>query len=134
MKMKDLDEQVSLEAEPDFGKFNQDDVLRATRRKYDPADDDEAGMGEPYDQVGPQARTLGNIHGGEIKTRDGGSVEVTSDQANFLQKFIGRGVMELYPMFGIEPPYPMDPDSMEKANRILATKKGLEAVLATGPR
>jgi hypothetical protein len=134
MKMKDLDEQVSLEAEPDFGKFSQDDVLRSTRRKYDAADDDEAGMGEPYDQVGPQARTLGNIHGGKIMTRDGGSVEVTADQANFLQQFIGRGIAALYPMFGIEPKFGNDPDAIEKANRILATQKGLEAVLAKGPK
>ena len=44
MKMKDLDEQVSLEAEPDFGKFSQDDIMRSIGKKKDSADDDEAGQ------------------------------------------------------------------------------------------
>ena len=40
--MKDLDEQVSLEAEPDFGKFNQDDIMRSIAKKKDSADDESA--------------------------------------------------------------------------------------------
>ena len=109
--MKDLNEKYG---DDDFGLTNVGREL----------DNDERGMGEPYDQVGPQARTLGNIHGGKIMTRDGGSVEVTADQANFLQQFIGRGIAALYPMFGIEPKFGNDPDAIEKANRILATQKG----------
>jgi|TARA_B110000503_G_C7141074_1_gene410862 hypothetical protein len=121
MKMKDLNEKYG---DDDFGIGNRGSEL----------DNDERDMGEPYDQVGPQARTMGNIGGGGIKTRDGGSVEVTADQALFLQNFIGRGIAALYPTFGIKPAYGNDPDAMEKANRILATKQGLELALSKGPK
>ncbi len=90
MKMKDLDEQVSLEAEPDFGKFNQDDIMRSIAKKKDSADDDEAGMDDTATQnmATRLMRATDYPDGDTIKTDDGKSFKVGQGRASII-----RGVL-----------------------------------------
>ncbi len=90
MKIKDLDEQVSLEAEPDFGKFSQDDLMRSITKKKDKADDDEAD----YDTKATQAMSARLLNatdyadGDTIETDDGKSFKVSQGRAQTI-----RGVL-----------------------------------------
>ena len=132
MKMKDLDEQVSLEAEPDFGKFSQDDIMRSIGKKKDSADDDEAGLGKGFDQVATQARHLSyafGTDGGDIKTEESKNIPVTQDEAKYLSQFAGNAVSALYPLFGIEPTFARDPEARDKATEIFSTSDGVMKVL-----
>jgi hypothetical protein len=132
MKMKDLDEQVSLEAEPDFGKFNQDDIMRSIAKKKDSADDDEAGLSKGFDQVATQARHLSyafGTDGGDIKTIDGKTIPVTQDEAKYLSKFAGNAVSDLYPLFGITPTFPRDLEARDMATKIFSSSDGVMKVL-----
>ena len=88
--MKDLDEQVSLEAQPDFGKFNQDDIMRSIAKKKDSADDDEAGMDDKATQaMGVRLmRATDYPDGDTIQTDDGKSFKVGQGRASII-----RGVL-----------------------------------------
>jgi len=90
MKMKDLDEQVSLEAEPDFGKFNQDDIMRSIAKKKDSADDDEAGMdSKATDAMSARLMKATDYPDGDtITTDDGRSFKVGQRRASTI-----RGVL-----------------------------------------